>query len=525
MRSTTIATHLTYKHMQSAFDNSNRRRRLFTLRSPEEMVDDSPDEADEPLPPVATPGLKQIPDPDVPRSMLSRFRRACGQKTAFIVRVASSESGARAQSILWNRPALIIGRGEDCDLTLPHAEVSRQHAYFQIINERIYCADLDSRTGTHWANGAAQAGWVEPEETVSVGPFSLTFEPAPQLFDAERAEDEFSSDDLFLDDGRSAECEYYLSFLNAGQNVRRYRVTRDVTLIGSGDAAKVHLSHPSVSKTHCSIVRTNSGLWLVDLHSNDGTIVNGQVETLAPLHSGDEFQVGRFLVAVDYAEASEDSTPLADDSSDVRPLTSEQAGSTEVGDAHLNPSANSLSPTPEATQPSTNLSALNQLAHLTSGMPASSEAPAGQVGGLSEQFVLNIIKELGIMQQQALQHAQESMKQTVNTLATTYQERIDALEQQHASLRDELLRLSAGAPHRPALPDPDEMLAQPGYWDGADLADPEYSHLPEPDRGSYECSDPDEREAWIRERMKSIESELDKTRRGWGKKLVEMLGY
>ena len=68
-------------------------------------------------------------------------------------------------------------------------------------------------------------------------------------------------------------------------------------------------------------------------------------------------------------------------------------------------------------------------------------------------------------------------------------------------------------------------MPSPVPWEGADLADPEFSHLPDPDQGSYECSDPEEREAWIRERMKSIESELNKTRRGWGKMLVELLGY
>ncbi|MCA9076911.1 MAG: FHA domain-containing protein [Planctomycetaceae bacterium] len=496
---------------------------MFTLRSPDEAVDDSHEEPEEELYPAVVPGLKRVPELDVVRSTLSRFRRACRQKTAFIIKVVSSESGARPQSILWNRPSLIIGKGEDCDLTLPHAEVSRQHAYFQIVDGKIFCADLDSRTGTHWSNGAAQAGWVDPEEPVSVGPFSLMFEPAPQLFDAEQAEDEFVSEDVSIEEGESAGCEFFLDFMNAGQNVRRYRVTRDVTLIGSGDAAKVHLSHPSVSNAHCSIVRTESGLWMVDLHSNDGTIVNGQVEILAPLNSGDEFQVGRFLVAVHYGGTQADSEPTVDVASEVRPLNSERpsatiAASNGMSDFHETPS--------DVTPASTNLSALNQLAHLTSRTPASNEAPAGQVGGLSEQFVLNIIKELGIMQQQSLQHAQESMKQTVSTLAVTYQERIDALERQHAALRDEFLRLSAAPPSYRSLTDQTgEMMPSPVPWEGADLADPEFSHLPDPDQGSYECSDPEEREAWIRERMKSIESELNKTRRGWGKMLVELLGY
>ncbi len=509
--------------MHSAFDNSSRRRRLFTLRSPDETIEESPFEPEEPLPQAVKPGLKHLPEPDVSRSTLTRFRRACGQQTAFIVKIASSESGTRPKPVLWNRPSLIIGKGEDCDLRLPHTEVSRQHAYFQIINERIYCADMSSRTGTHWSNGASQAGWVDEHEAVSIGPYSLTFEPAPQLFDAERAEDEFASDDSPQDNEFLAGSECFLDFLNAGQDVRRYRVTRDVTLIGSGDAAKVHLAHPSVSKAHCSIVRTGTGLWLVDLLSDDGTIINGHVDALAPLRSGDEFQVGRFLVSVHYGDNADDtSAPAFSAPSDVRPLEPERANSTFVDST-----ATDVVPddTHHPPQPEMNLSALNQLAHLTSGLPAQN-GPTSGVNGLSEQFVLNIIKELGVMQQQALQHAQDSMKQTVNTLTTTYQDRIESLERQHAALRDQLLGLSTDPSAHLGLPDPTGgMLPPQTPWDGPDMADPEFSQLPEPERGSFECSNPDEREAWIRERMRAVETELDKTRRGWGKKLIEMLGY
>ncbi|MCA9023636.1 MAG: FHA domain-containing protein [Planctomycetaceae bacterium] len=510
--------------MHSAFDNSSRRRRLFTLRSPEETADDPIPPSEAPVPPAVKPSLKHLREPDVPRSMLSRFRRACGQKTAFIVKISSSESGARPQPVLWNRPCLIIGKGEDCDLQLNHTEVSRRHAYFQIINERIYCADLGSRTGTHWPNGASQAGWVNTDESVSIGPYSLTFEPAPQLFDAERAEDEFSRDDLLTTPDSEENFNCFLDFLNAGQNVRRYRVARDVTLIGSGDAAKVHLAHPSVSKTHCSIVRTPSGLWLVDLLSDDGTIINGHIEPLAPLNSGDEFQVGRFLVSVHCGDEEDDgaSTQFSV-TSDERSPDPTRPNSGIVNSAAT---SDSLSNSSSSASPAeTNLSALNQLAHLTSGMPTQTGSGGG-VGGLSEQFVLNIIKELGVMQQQALQHAQESMKQTVNTLAMTYQDRIDALERQHAALRDQLLGLSSQQPNSLGLPDPNSGIwSDQPPWDGPDMADTEFSHLPEPGHGSYDCSDPEEREAWIRERMRAVETELDKTRRGWGKKLIEMLGY
>src|SRR5579883_1349295 len=50
------------------------------------------------------------------------------------------------------RSPFTIGRSSDCDLCIPNAQVSRQHAIIELAADGVYLRDLGSRHGT-WRNG------------------------------------------------------------------------------------------------------------------------------------------------------------------------------------------------------------------------------------------------------------------------------------------------------------------------------------------------------------------------------------
>lgn len=409
-----------------------------------------------------------------------------------LIRISSSRSGSRAETVLWDRPTLIIGRSEECDLRLPHSEVARQHALLQFVDGGIFCADLDSGTGTHWRQGenSRQQGPLEFGEPVSIGPYSLTIEPAPQfgpLIEGS-ADDEGSApaapDGLFLD------------FRDGSNGARRWPATRPVTLIGSGNCCKVTLVHASVSKCHCAIVRAGQALWVVDLLSEEGTVVNGDLKSTARLESGDLVRIGRFSVATHYG------SPLDDESISF---------SSSDGNMPALPNASA---------------GLNQMQQQAL---AAAQQAGGKGEGVSEQFVLDVINQLGVMQQQALQHAQQSMTQALQAVTVTYQDRIATLEKQYESLKKQLTGLPGPEtdglePQRPGLPEYSSAM-DPLAPLPPNMVEPEFHELPDPDHGSFECDDPEVREQWLREKMKLVEAELDKTRKGWGKRLIDLIGY
>lgn len=414
----------------------------------------------------------------------------------YLIRISSAKSGGRAKTVLWDRPSLIIGRAQECDLRLPHAEVSRTHAYLQIVDGRIHCSDLGSASGTHWPQGenSRQQGLVDIGEAVSIGPYSLTIEPAPQhgSFDAGSNEEK---------PPRAQPHGLFLDFQDGNNEARRWPATRDVTLVGSSDVAKVSLVHPSVSRCHCAIVRAGGVLWIVDLLSEEGTTVNGELVSTACLESGDLMQVGRFNVTAHYGSPLEDETVRFPSSDADLPI----------------PTAAIEASSP----PETDLTRLQQRA-------LAAAQKNGQGGGISEQFVLDIVNQMGVMQQQALQHAQQSMAQALQAVTATYQGRIEALEQEHAELKRQLRGLPG-----PAVDEESGLQGLPDYAGEyapfmplpPNMIHPEYEELPEPEHGSFECEDLEVKEQLLRQKMKQVEAELDKTRKGWGKRLIDLMGY
>jgi pSer/pThr/pTyr-binding forkhead associated (FHA) protein len=71
---------------------------------------------------------------------------------------------------------------------------------------------------------------------------------------------------------------------------------RDVTHIGRGLAADLHLDEDSVSRRHAILVRRHWGSRILDDRSSNGTFVNGRRVTQADLRDGDVLVLGRVVL-------------------------------------------------------------------------------------------------------------------------------------------------------------------------------------------------------------------------------------
>lgn len=70
-------------------------------------------------------------------------------------------------------------------------------------------------------------------------------------------------------------------------------ITRDVTVVGRREFCDVTVPHPSLSKRHCLLVRTDGLLIVRDLISTNGTKVNGQRVMWAALLPNDRLSLGK----------------------------------------------------------------------------------------------------------------------------------------------------------------------------------------------------------------------------------------
>src|SRR5262245_7789894 len=114
------------------------------------------------------------------------FCQQCGKPlvpidaTVLMTATQVSTRAAREQSFAVNslfaaKSRGVVGRAADCDVRLPHPNVSRYHARIERRPDGLYVADLGSVNGV-WIGGRriAEPTRVQDGDRVGVGPFLLS---------------------------------------------------------------------------------------------------------------------------------------------------------------------------------------------------------------------------------------------------------------------------------------------------------------------------------------------------------------
>ena len=226
------------------------------------------------------------------------FLKACGIPDLLRLTV---EDRNRSDSFptAFHRPYVLIGRNSDADLTLDHWQVSRRHTYLQLMDDRLYCLDLGSRTGTHWEGRPSRSRWLALRQTIHVGPYRIRVES--------REAGHRHDDDLIEMPPPTTEELPGFSLETIGDlALPDWRMEDAIALLGRGAGCQLQLAaETNISRYHASLVRTRMGVWLVDLLGTGGITVNRTKLGCSQLKHGDEIVVGqrRFRVRYDDPEA------------------------------------------------------------------------------------------------------------------------------------------------------------------------------------------------------------------------------
>ena len=237
------------------------------------------------------------------------FLQACRWLGPLSLTVAHPNELSATQLDL-NQPFAMVGCDPRTDLFLNHPGVSRRHAYFQVLGGRLFCVDLQSRTGLHWEDGPKRSGWLEADQPLRVGPFrirangsgaaspaglslSALYSPVGQALQPGGEGPQAGRADL---QGEEELPEVALEFVNRLPEPTVWRMGSMLALVGRAALCRVRLLGDSVSKFHCSLVRTPLGVWVVDLFGKGGIRVNEVPVRCARLDDGDRLQVGHFII-------------------------------------------------------------------------------------------------------------------------------------------------------------------------------------------------------------------------------------
>jgi diguanylate cyclase (GGDEF)-like protein len=86
---------------------------------------------------------------------------------------------------------------------------------------------------------------------------------------------------------------------------KHFLLEKNKILIGRDDANDIAIHDEKISKFHCelSIVKDSQGIeqiFIQDVHSTNGTYINGEVVDQITLHAGDKIQVGDTVLSLSY---------------------------------------------------------------------------------------------------------------------------------------------------------------------------------------------------------------------------------
>ena len=96
---------------------------------------------------------------------------------------------------------------------------------------------------------------------------------------------------------------FFLDIAYADQASNRFELPPGLYTIGRGEACKIRLRHPEVSERHALLTLRETGITIEDLHSSNGTVVDGRpIQEPTRLHADDVVGLGPCLLRVSSVE-------------------------------------------------------------------------------------------------------------------------------------------------------------------------------------------------------------------------------
>lgn len=186
------------------------------------------------------------------------------------------------------RPFAVIGRSPDADVPIDDRAVSARHAYLHLDPRGVYAVDLVTRTGIR-INGAPRVvGWLRPGDWVEVA--GRRVELLRIRIGGASVEPPPCDADLLADTGRDALPAVTLEPLRADDSP--WVLGSELVFLGWSASCGIQVKDTAVSRTHCALVRSGAGAFLVDLCGRHTWVEDRPVRGAAALRDGDMITLG-----------------------------------------------------------------------------------------------------------------------------------------------------------------------------------------------------------------------------------------
>lgn len=191
-----------------------------------------------------------------------------------------------------HRDSFLVGRSQECDLTLPEAYVSRIQAKVSFENGRHFIKNLGRNTLR--VNGqVTTGGFLKPGDEVTFGKTCFLYqtgaEPAGES--TPEAKTILASDTLETPHERRLVCT------SPSGSATAYCLSQAKIVIGRSQEADIVLNDPSVSRYHCVIEAREGFYHIRNISSSNPLTINQGPVAETRLYSGDQLKIGNWSLA------------------------------------------------------------------------------------------------------------------------------------------------------------------------------------------------------------------------------------
>ncbi|KJU86106.1 adenylate/guanylate cyclase [Candidatus Magnetobacterium bavaricum] len=172
---------------------------------------------------------------------------------------------------------ILIGRAGDCGVSLTEHFVSRYHAHVFLLEGAYYIEDLQSQSGISLNDKAINSSVLKHGDVIKIGPsIVITF---LQSHTEDSIAMRSTQDKLRKEIGKIVALyeqeRYRVIVLQNNSEIQQHVISTGGLLIGRTGTCDIQLPEQVVSSKHARLWFNDNGIYIVDLESTNGVLLNG----------------------------------------------------------------------------------------------------------------------------------------------------------------------------------------------------------------------------------------------------------
>ncbi len=217
---------------------------------------------------------------------LSKFAVSLGLTEPLAVLYTHRGSGATG-AVHLTEPFALIGRVPHCGVRLDDPSVSKKHAYVQVLDNRLFVLDLNSRLGLKVNGVDVTQCWLDRGQVLRVGEYDVRIGGTGAT----------AGHPLPTGLGPTGQA-VPLAVVLAGPTPLHCPLRSALTVIGRHSACNLRLLDERLSGFHATVVQSPNEAWVVDLLGVGGTRLNDRLVRRARLNVGDRLSLNGVTLEV-----------------------------------------------------------------------------------------------------------------------------------------------------------------------------------------------------------------------------------